>query len=322
MNQIALVSIVIPTYNRKKSAERLIRSILKSTYKKIEIIVIDDCSLDLTSKYLTDKFGKNNKVNIFRNNKNLYTAGTRNEGQKRAKGDLIFFVDDDNVLEKDTIEHLVNAFISDKLLGAAGPVNYNFNHKKKVLWFLTRRNMTTTKTYQPRNLSEVRGRDIWETADIPNAFMVRSDVIKKNRIMFKKEFGIMYEESDYAYRIRKAGFSIKVVRKAKIYHDIEVAEKGKKAMDYMYHFMNDKRRPFVFARNRILFHKLYSSRLQLIIILGFWVWLFSAYYMYRIISYSGYGNFSIPKRIELAVSYLKGTFIGISSVLNLSNAKI
>ncbi len=311
-----LVSIVIPTYNRKKSVERLIKSILKSTYKKIEIIVVDDCSPDSTSEYLKVRFGNNSKVRTFRNKINLYTAGTRNVGQKKSSGEFIFFIDDDNVLESTAIEYLVGEFSKDNMLGAAGPVNYNFNDKKKILWFLTRRNMSTTKTFQPRNLDEVKGKSSWETADIPNAFMVRSKIVKDNRITFKKEFGIMYEESDYAYRIRKAGFLVKTVRNAKIYHDIEVTDGGKKAMDYMYHFMNDSRRPFVFARNRILFHKLYSNRLQLLGILIFWIWFFAAYYLYRIIFYNGYGEFSLLRRIRLSASYLMGTFNGLTKVIN------
>ena len=310
-----LVSVVVPTYNRKKSAERLIQSILKSTYKKIEIIIIDDFSKDLTSEYLMSKYKDNSKLYIYRNRKNLYTAGSRNEGQKKAKGDLIFFIDDDNVLDRYAIEYLVREFLKNSKLGAAGLVNYDFNDKKKVLWILTRRNMTTTKTFQPRDLREVRGNKIWNTADIPNAFMVRRDIVVKNKILFKKEFGIMYEESDYAYRIRHAGYLVCVVGNAKIYHDIETSEDGKKTQDYIFHFMNDKRRPFVFARNRILFHNLYSSRLQLFVILTFWIWFFAGYYIYRILFYDGYGSFSLISRLNLCLQYMSGLLNGLGQVI-------
>ena len=57
-----LVSIVIPTHNRKKSVERLIKSVINSTYKNIEIIVVDDFSSDGSNKYLSNRF--KNKKNI------------------------------------------------------------------------------------------------------------------------------------------------------------------------------------------------------------------------------------------------------------------
>lgn len=312
MKNNPLVSVVIPTHNRREMAKRLLKSVFSSTYKNLEIIVVDDASSDNTNEFLKKSFSKNTSLKIIKNKKNLYTAGSRNVGLKQAKGDLIFFIDDDNVLDKNTILILVDAFkLSDKL-GEAGPVNYNFNKKNKVLWFLTKRNMFTTKTYQPRNLVEVKNKKIWDTADIPNAFMVRGDLVKKKNIKFNENFGIMYEESDVAYRIRNLGFSVKTVKDAKIYHDIEVSEKNKKSKDYMYHFMVDKRRPFVFARNRIIFHSLYSNKFEFLSILLFWNWFFAVYYMCKIMFYNGIGEFSIFKRIGLSLSYLLGVFNGIS----------
>jgi GT2 family glycosyltransferase len=307
------VSIVIPTHNRKEILKRLLKSIYKSTYKHFEVIVVDDASSDKTVELINKTFSKSN-LRIIRNKKNLYTAGSRNIGLKQCKGELIFFVDDDNVLDKNTIYSLVDVFIKDKNVGAVGPVNYSFSKQKQVLWFKTIRNMLTTKTYQPRSISIVKNKLIWETDDIPNAFMVNANVVRKNRITFREKFGIMYEESDFAYRIRNSGYKILVSKNAKIYHDIETKEKNKKTKDYMFHFMQDKRRPYVFARNRILFHSLYSSKIQLIIILLFWNWFFALYYIYKILFYSGVGEFSLIKRIYLSFQYLKGIAAGITII--------
>ncbi|OGH05944.1 MAG: hypothetical protein A2W22_03380 [Candidatus Levybacteria bacterium RBG_16_35_11] len=308
-----LVSIVIPTYNRKEMVERLINSIFANSYKNLEIIVIDDASPDDTLDYLKKKFAKNKKLKVIKNRKNLFTAGSRNVGIKNSKGELIFFIDDDNVLDKDTVKFLVEEFNIDEKLGEAGPVNYNYNNKKKALWFITKRNMFTTKTSQPRDLNEVFGKKVWETVDIPNAFMVRKSVIEKNKIFFREKLGIMYEESDFAYRIKKAGYSIRVIRNAKIYHDIEKKE-GSFIKDYMYHFMVDKRRPFVIARNRIIFHSIYSTNFQFFFILVFFIWFFTAYYFYKIIFYKGLGKFSAFQRLALCGEYLRGSFIGLSFV--------
>ena len=315
MQDNPLVSIVIPTYNRKKLAERLIKSLLKSTYKNIEIIVIDDASKDNTSEYLKFKFKNNKKIKIFGNKKNLFAAGSKNVGQNKAKGKFIMFVDDDNVADASMIEELVGVLFDDKLIGEVGPVNYNYNKKSAILLTRSTRNMLTTKTYHLRSLSSFKGREYWPTDDIPNAFMVRGDVVRENKIKFRPEFGIMYEESDYAYKIRSAEHKVFMVRNAKIYHDIEDSSGGRKSKDYMYHFMTDPRRPFTFARNRILFHNLYSTRLQNVFILTFWIWFFSAYYIYKFIFYSGYGEFEFRSRLKVAIEYLKGNFEGLTIIL-------
>lgn len=309
-----LVSVVIPTHNRKVMVLRLLKSVISSSYKNIEIIVIDDASSDNTLEFLEKSF-KYKNFKIIRNKKNLFTAGSRNVGTKISKGDCIFFIDDDNVLDKHTIASLVKVLFSDDDIGEVGPVNYNFNKKNKILWFITYRNMFTTKTVQPRVLKRFSRKTTWETVDIPNAFMVKAKLIKEHKIFFREKFGIMYEESDVAYRIRNLGYKVMTVKAAKIYHDIEVLGIGKKSKDYMYHFMEDKRRPFVFARNRIIFHSLYSNRIQNLVILSFWVWFFVIYYSYKFIFYKGYGKFNIFKKLTAVFSYIRGTLDGIAFVL-------
>jgi len=306
-----LISVVIPTHNRKRMLDRLLTSILKSTYKNIEIIVIDDTSSDGTLEYVRNKFMK---IKIFRNKKNLFTAGSRNAGFKKAKGDFVFFIDDDNILDKYAIEKMVGEFLKDDNIGELGPVNYNSYNKRKILWARTKRNVWLSKTNQSRSLTGFGDKKLWETADVPNAFMVRTSAVRKNKIFFREKYGIMYEESDYAYRIRQAGYKIMVVRDAKIYHDIENELEGNKGKDYMYHFMEDKRRPYVFARNRIIFHSIFSSKLEFLSIIFIGIWIFVVYYSYKILFYNGIGEFGLLHRIGLVASYLKGTLDGISFV--------
>lgn len=310
-----LVSIIIPTYNRKVMVIRLIKSILASSYKHIEIVVIVDASTDGTSEAIKKEFPHRKEIQIFENKTNLYAAGSRNEGTKKSTGDYLFYIDDDNVVDKNTIVELVNVFESNPSIGELGLVNYSFTDKNKIYWLRTERDMMTSKTTQPKSLDDYKDKEIWDTADVPNAFMVRAKVLKKYNISFCQKLGIMYEESDLAYRIRNVGYSIKVVKNAKIYHDVEGASGEGKRKDYMQHFMNDIRRPYVFARNRILFHSIYSTRLELLSILCVWIWIFMAYYLYKILSYSGVGSYTLIQRLKLATSYIQGTLEGLLFVL-------
>ncbi|TXI33639.1 MAG: glycosyltransferase family 2 protein [Niabella sp.] len=321
MKNNPLVSVVIPTYNRKLLAERLIKSILKSTYKNIEIVVIDDASPDNTIDYLSSKFRNKKNIRIFRNKKNQFAAGSKNVGQSKARGEFIAFIDDDNVVDSKMIEKLVAVFVKNNNVGEAGPINYNFNKKNLILLTRSTRNMWTTKTYHLRTFKPFRSLKEWEADDIPNAFMVRANIVVKNKIKFRSKYGIMYEESDYAYRIRNAGFKVLMVRDAKIYHDIEDSNSKEKNKDYLYHFMEDKRRPFVFARNRVIFHSLYSTPLQKFVIYLFWIWFFTAYYVYKFLFYNGYGNFNFINKLSAAINYIKGTISGFGFAL-LKTSKI
>jgi GT2 family glycosyltransferase len=301
-----LVSIIIPTHNRKDMVIRLLASIIAGTYRTIEIIVVDDASTDSTSDAIKKTFPQDRLIRIVRNETNKHTAGSRNMGTRISKGKYLFFVDDDNVLDRHAISVLVRTLEDDKTIGELGLVNMYFRDKKSVYWLQTIRDMWTTRTYQPKNLREYSKQEIWDTVDAPNAFIIRADVIKKYGISFCEKYGIMYEESDVAYRIRNAGYTIRVARDAIIYHDVG---------EYMYHFMNNDRRWFVFARNRIVFHSMYSTSLQLLSILAVWIWVFAAYYIYKIFCFSDISHYSYKKRTRLALEYLRGNIEGILLVL-------
>ncbi len=153
--QNPLVSIVIPTYNRSFMVLRLLRSIVKNTYKDLEIIVIDDMSSDQTYKGILTEFPSLKNLKVIRNKRKLYTAGSRNLGIKSSKGKYIFFIDDDNVIEKDSINSLVSVFEGNEQTGELGLVNYSYADKKKLLWVCTKRNMATSRTYQPRSFNRI-----------------------------------------------------------------------------------------------------------------------------------------------------------------------
>lgn len=91
-----LISIIIPTYNRKDFLCQAIDSVLKQTYKNIEIIIIDDGSKDGTMECIEDKYGRNEKVKFFQNSKNSGAGFSRKNGYKKAKGNYIIFMDDDD----------------------------------------------------------------------------------------------------------------------------------------------------------------------------------------------------------------------------------
>jgi glycosyltransferase involved in cell wall biosynthesis len=95
-----LISIIIPTYNSTKFLTRCLDSVINQTYKNIEIIVVDNNSSDNTkviAKKYTDK--------VF--NKGPERSAQTNFGVSQAKGEYVYKVDSDFVLDKNVVEECV-----------------------------------------------------------------------------------------------------------------------------------------------------------------------------------------------------------------------
>ncbi|WP_299534246.1 glycosyltransferase family 2 protein [Ulvibacterium sp.] len=103
-----LISFVIPVYNAAEYLGLCLTSILKQSYKNLEVIVIDDCSTD-NSYQIIEKFQKSDdRVRVFRNAQNSLVGASRNLGIRKAAGNYIWFVDADDWLNSNSIFELVS----------------------------------------------------------------------------------------------------------------------------------------------------------------------------------------------------------------------
>ena len=104
-----LVSVIIPTYNRREWIEECLDSVFGQTYQNIEVIVVDDRSTDDTVEYLenTERF---RQVRLHVQERNGGASIARNTGIEMANGELIVFIDSDDMLEPVHIETAVRLF--------------------------------------------------------------------------------------------------------------------------------------------------------------------------------------------------------------------
>ncbi|WP_190284763.1 glycosyltransferase [Bacillus sp. S3] len=102
-----LVSIIVPIYNVENYLSRCIDSLLNQTYKKVEVILINDGSID-NSGTICDKYAfEDSRIKVIhRENGGLSEA--RNTGILNATGDYILFVDSDDYIEPNSIEVLIS----------------------------------------------------------------------------------------------------------------------------------------------------------------------------------------------------------------------
>ena len=105
---LPLVSIIIPNYNHAQYIEDAIHSVLRQTYRNVEIIVVDDGSRD-NSREVIAAFGDTVRA-IFQQNQGLSAA--RNTGLTASRGKFIGVLDADDMYEPDFVETLVTALQS------------------------------------------------------------------------------------------------------------------------------------------------------------------------------------------------------------------
>ena len=87
-----MISVIIPTYNRKHVVVRAIESVLAQDYKNFELIVVDDGSDDGSYEYLTALFPQTNIIQ----QENRGVSSARNLGVSKAQGEWIAFLDSDD----------------------------------------------------------------------------------------------------------------------------------------------------------------------------------------------------------------------------------
>lgn len=104
-----LISIIMPTYNRKNIILNSINSVLNQTYPYFELIIIDDGSTDGTISFLNSI--EDDRIKIFRNDENKGCSYSRNIGLKHAKGEIIMYLDSDNEWNSEYIKTMIGAFI-------------------------------------------------------------------------------------------------------------------------------------------------------------------------------------------------------------------
>ncbi|HEY8948549.1 MAG TPA: polysaccharide deacetylase family protein [Rhizomicrobium sp.] len=113
------VSVIIPAYNEENVITHTVQGILSSTYRDLDVIVIDDGSKDKTFEVLTRNFGDNASVELI-SVANGGKANALNTALTRARGDIIVALDADTQFESDTIARLVRWFTDEEIGAVAG----------------------------------------------------------------------------------------------------------------------------------------------------------------------------------------------------------
>ena len=168
-----MVTVIIPVFNRIKTLNKCVDSVLAQTYSDLEIILVDDGSTD-SSENLCDKYKETDARIRVIHGCNQGAAFARNLGIENAKGEYITFIDSDDYVTPDYVEKLVEAFEkNDCVLAICN--SYNVKNGKSTKRRLTENRQCYVNDYINGTFyDKIEGGTCWgklyKTSDIKHIF--------------------------------------------------------------------------------------------------------------------------------------------------------
>lgn len=176
-------SIIIPVYNAEKTITACLESILCQEFLNYEIVCVDDGSSDKSYEILKSYEKVNDKINIYRK-QNEGVSSARNYGIEKARGEWIFFVDSDDLINRETLNilyaNLAN-YNTDLILFKIAPFK---NNKVKQ-----QRNLNITKMLSKEDVIKSLFCDFSIKGYVCNKLFKKS-IILSNNVKFDTELTI------------------------------------------------------------------------------------------------------------------------------------
>ena len=161
-----LVSIIIPYYKKQEFIKKTIYSVLEQTYRKFEIIIVNDEPGKLSKKILSDLKKKDKRIKVISNSKNIGAGLSRNKAIKISKGKYIAFIDSDDLWKKNKLRSQIN--IMKKF-------NYNISHT--AYHIIDKRN----KKLGLRKSRPLEYKDLLNSCDVGlSTVIIKKDLLKKD----------------------------------------------------------------------------------------------------------------------------------------------
>ena len=217
------VLIVIVNWNGKDDLLELLASIQKLNYLKdyYKILVIDNGSKDGSQTAVSIAYPE---VRILKNMLNVGYVKAVNQGIEcglNMKVDYIWILNNDVVVEANSLKRLVEIGQQDESIGVIAPVIYSYNSPESIDNIGYKINFWTGRLKKLKN-----GIDIFEDikenfADVDSILgcsnLIKASIFKKIGL-FQTIYELYFEETDFNVRARERGFRVVVVRETKVWH--------------------------------------------------------------------------------------------------------
>ncbi|MFH1847977.1 MAG: glycosyltransferase family 2 protein [Candidatus Omnitrophota bacterium] len=245
-----LVSVVILNLNGEEHTSECIKSLADSDYRDFHVILVDNGSTDDSPQKLKQRFPS---VSFIRNNSNLGFCRGVNIGIEYAlentTSKYILLLNNDTAVNKNFLYELVDVFMEHKDIGIVGGVEYRYDRPDKIRmaghkffwWIGLQGRVKKVRAPGPRDVQSVPG----------SCLMIRKKVIEKIGLLDERFFAY-YDDADWCFRARNAGYRVAYSPKAGIRHRASQVIKKRTPEEY-----------YFYARNQPLFMLKHCPRLFL-----------------------------------------------------------
>jgi glycosyltransferase involved in cell wall biosynthesis len=201
-------SIIIPVYNRPIEIDELLTSLVLQTYKKFEVIVIDDGSTLKADKVIA-KFQDQLDIHYYWK-ENSGQGFARNYGYEHAKGDYFLVFDSDCIIPQDYLQKVEDSLNQNYLDAFGGPDNADtsFTWLQRAINFSMTSKVTT---------GGIRGDKSSASSFTPRSFNmgITAEVFNKTGGYILPRMG---EDIEFSIRIRKNNFKVGLIPEAFVFH--------------------------------------------------------------------------------------------------------
>jgi GT2 family glycosyltransferase len=229
-----LISVVVPTYNRRDSLRRLLLALERQTVSEFEVVVVDDGSTDDTPELLST-FQPIYQLTVIRQ-PNSGPAAARNAGVERARAELILFLDDDVVPIPELIDLHLQAQHAEPNVVAIGPMAPPSDFRRPA-WIRWEEEMLEVQ-YQAMLSGEY--------PCTPRQFYTANASLSRSRFLEVGGFDRTFkraEDVEMAYRMRDRGATFTFLSTAVVYHYAERT------------FAAWSRTPYQYGRYDVIMHR-------------------------------------------------------------------
>lgn len=235
------VAVIVLNYKTSDLAIQCVKSVKESDFKNIEIILVNNDSENV----LKEAALKLSNIIFIQNKENTGYSGGNNIGINKAlqdTADYVFILNPDTQIEKETISNLISVMESENA-DIASPKIYFDN--TKIIWYAGGLFDTQNVLGSNIGVDEVENGSFDKIGNTDfatgAAMMVKREVFEKIGL-FDERYFLYYEDTDFCYRAKKAGFKIMYVPTAIVYHaNAQSTGLGSPMQDYY------------ITRNRMLF---------------------------------------------------------------------
>jgi len=203
-----LVSVIIVNYNGKNYLEECLENLMKSTYKKFEVILVDNNSTDDSVEFVKNSYPS---ITIIKLDKNYGFAEPNNVGSKIAKGELLLFLNNDTKPTANFITEMITVIQKDSKIAICQSLllkpNGDVDSSGDFIDNIGRVYSKHTKSQKVEKILSARGA----------AMLVRKNIFWKLG-GFDKNFFASFEDVDLGWRAWMWGYKVVVVPSSVVYH--------------------------------------------------------------------------------------------------------